>query len=97
MFDIKTLSTKYPKIATAIACLLALIIFTNISKLLSLDKIIDSFELKTLDWRFSQTEQTDKIDKNIILVVLDDSSLQKAESSPELNLTTTIPTQQNNS
>ncbi|MEW5820622.1 MAG: diguanylate cyclase [Cyanobacteriota bacterium] len=90
MFNIKAISSKYPKTTTAITCFIALILFTAAIKLISFDQTIDSFELKTLDWRFEQTQTPEKIDNRIILVVLDDLSLQKAESKPELMLSNHI-------
>lgn len=90
MFDIKNAASTYPNLTIALACLVALVVLTTAIKVLSLDYAINSFELKTLDWRFKQTIAPDKIDNRIVLIVYDDISHQKAESTPSLNLASTI-------
>jgi diguanylate cyclase (GGDEF)-like protein len=90
MFDVKTFTSKYPKTTTTFACLVALIILTVVLKVFGLDTTLQSFELKTLDWRFQEIQAPEKIDKDIVLIVLDDISKQRAESDPNLSLSNTI-------
>jgi diguanylate cyclase (GGDEF)-like protein len=87
---LKVLSAKYPKSTVAIICLIALVLLTGIIRLLAIDNIINSFELKTLDWRYVETQTPEKHDDRIVLVVFDDISKQRAESDPDLKLSNTI-------
>lgn len=86
MFNIKEITARYPVATIGITCFIALLITTYVMKTLELTTIVNNIELKTLDWRFQRAAKKQILDDRIVLVVLDDISLQQAQSEPYLHL-----------
>lgn len=86
MFNIKELTARYPVATIGITCFIALLVTIYVMKVLDLTTIVNNIELKTLDWRFQRAAKKQIIDDRIVLVVLDDISLQQAQSEPYLHL-----------
>lgn len=84
-FD-KKLITPENRLLVTVFLSIVIILFMSIASKLLLGGLIDSIELKSYDWRAQRASVDKKKPSDVVLLVVDDISLQNVVSNPELGL-----------
>lgn len=84
--DNKLITPKNRLIITIVSSIVLILLLLGVARLLMGD-LIERIELKSFDWRAQLSTKNHKHTEDIVLLVVDDISLQNAVSHPELGLT----------
>lgn len=84
-FDKKLITPENRLLVTVFISIVAILLISITTKIL-LGGLIDNIELKSYDWRAQRAVKDQKKPSDVVLLVVDDISLQNVVSNPEIGL-----------